>query len=126
MLVDGCAIYFSCCSTICCPALGTCYEWRMYRGVSSPSLVEVHVVFLSNRMHCHDDTLAAAGTVPTKFAAALVETPAMAEANKARTFLGRLGTPGDMAAAVAYLASDDASYVTGETVVVAGGMHSRM
>lgn len=50
----------------------------------------------------------------------------MAEANKARTFLGRLGTPADMAAAVAYLASDDAAYVTGETLVVAGGMHSRM
>ncbi len=32
----------------------------------------------------------------------------------------------DMAAAVAYLASEDASYVTGETVVVAGGMHSRL
>ena len=68
----------------------------------------------------------ATGTVPTKFAAALVETPAMAEANKARTFLGRLGTPQDMAAAVAYLASSDASYVTGETIVVAGGMHSRL
>ena len=32
----------------------------------------------------------------------------------------------DMAAAVAYLASEDASYVTGETIVVAGGMHSRL
>ncbi len=67
-----------------------------------------------------------AGTVPTKFAAALVETPEMEAANTARTFLGRLGTPEDMASAVAYLASDDASYVTGETIVVAGGMHSRL
>ena len=50
----------------------------------------------------------------------------MEEANKNRTFLKRLGTPGDMAAAVAYLASEDASYVTGETIVVAGGMHSRL
>ncbi len=66
------------------------------------------------------------GTVPTKFASALVETPQMEAANIARTFLGRLGTPEDMAAAVAYLASDDASYVTGETIVVAGGMHSRL
>lgn len=64
--------------------------------------------------------------MPTKFAAALVETPEMEEANKNRTFLRRLGTPGDMAAAVAYLASEDASYVTGETIVVAGGMHSRL
>ena len=44
----------------------------------------------------------AAGTVPTKFAAALVETPEMAAANKERTFLKRFGTPGDMAACVAY------------------------
>lgn len=32
----------------------------------------------------------------------------------------------DMAAAVAYLASDDASYVTAETLVIAGGMQSRL
>ncbi|CAK0784586.1 hypothetical protein CVIRNUC_007790 [Coccomyxa viridis] len=68
----------------------------------------------------------APGTVPTKFAAALVETPEMAAANKERTFLKRFGTPGDMAACVAYLASEDAAYVTGETIVVAGGMHSRL
>lgn len=66
------------------------------------------------------------GTVPTKFASALVETPEMEEASKNMTFLKRLGTPQDMAAAVAYLASEDASYVTGETIVVAGGMHSRL
>lgn len=42
------------------------------------------------------------------------------------TLLNRLGTTGDMAAAAAFLASDDASYVTGETLVVAGGMPSRL
>jgi dehydrogenase/reductase SDR family protein 4 len=31
-----------------------------------------------------------------------------------------------MAAAVAFLLSDDAGYVTGETLVVSGGMHSRL
>ena len=67
-----------------------------------------------------------AGTVPTKFAAALVETPEMEEMQKSRTWLGRLGTAGDMAAAVAYLASDDASYVTGECLAVAGGSFSRL
>ena len=70
--------------------------------------------------------LAPVGTVPTKFAAALVETPDMEAATRARTFLGRLGTPQDMAAAVAFLASADASYITGETLVVAGGMQSRL
>jgi 3-oxoacyl-[acyl-carrier protein] reductase len=36
--------------------------------------------------------------------------------------LGRLGTPGDVAAAVVYLASDEASWVTGATLHVNGGM----
>lgn len=37
--------------------------------------------------------------------------------------LGRLGTAADVAAAVTYLASDAASYVTGCTLHVNGGMH---
>lgn len=64
--------------------------------------------------------------MPTKFAAALVESPEMVEMQKARTFLGRLGTAEDMAAAVAFLASEDASYITGETLVIAGGGYSRL
>lgn len=43
-----------------------------------------------------------------------------------KTFLGRLGTTEDMAAATAFLASDDSSYITGETIVVAGGTPSRL
>lgn len=43
-----------------------------------------------------------------------------------KTLLKRLGTPQDMAAAAAYLASDDASYVTGETLIVAGGIPCRL
>ncbi len=39
-----------------------------------------------------------------------------------RIALGRLGQPEEVAAAVGYLASDDASYVTGHTLVVDGGI----
>lgn len=42
------------------------------------------------------------------------------------TDLKRLGTPQDIAGAVAFLSSPDAAYVTGETLVVAGGMQSRL
>ena len=67
-----------------------------------------------------------AGYVPTHFAAALVESPEERAKREAATMLGRLGTPEDMAAAVAYLASEDAAYVTAECLVIAGGMQSRL
>ena len=35
--------------------------------------------------------------------------------------MGRLGTPAEVAAVAAFLASDEASYITGETVVADGG-----
>jgi 2-hydroxycyclohexanecarboxyl-CoA dehydrogenase len=41
---------------------------------------------------------------------------------KSQTQLGRLGQPAEVAAAVAFLASDDATYVTGETLGVSGGL----
>lgn len=40
--------------------------------------------------------------------------------------LGRLGSPEEVAAAAAFLCSGDASYVTSETLVVAGGMRSKL
>jgi len=41
----------------------------------------------------------------------------------ARIPLQRLGTPDDVAAAVAFLASDEAAYITGQVLAVNGGMY---
>ena len=37
--------------------------------------------------------------------------------------LGRMGTPADVAAVVAFLVGEEASYITGETLHVNGGLH---
>jgi 3-oxoacyl-[acyl-carrier protein] reductase len=54
-------------------------------------------------------------------------TKSLAEAQVAKLVenipLGRLGQPGDVAAAVLYLAMPAAAYVTGNTIHVNGGMH---
>jgi 2-hydroxycyclohexanecarboxyl-CoA dehydrogenase len=38
------------------------------------------------------------------------------------TLMGRLGTPDEVAAAVEFLVSDAAGFITGETLGVSGGM----
>jgi dehydrogenase/reductase SDR family member 4 len=48
------------------------------------------------------------------------------EAALATVPMGRLGQPEEMAGVVAFLVSDDATYITGETITAAGGMPSRL
>ncbi|MGQ0570659.1 MAG: SDR family NAD(P)-dependent oxidoreductase, partial [Armatimonadota bacterium] len=48
--------------------------------------------------------------------------PKLAESLTRAIPLGRLGTPEDVAPAVTYLASDDARYVTGQTLSISGGL----
>lgn len=68
----------------------------------------------------------APGVVPTKFASALVATDSMRQHTIDKTLLRELGSPEKIASVVAMLASEDGSYITGETIVVAGGMQSRL
>ena len=61
---------------------------------------------------------------PGFIATAMTETlpDAQKEALNARIPMGRMGEGGDIGAAVAYLASKEAGYVTGQTIHVNGGM----
>jgi len=52
------------------------------------------------------------------------ETGESAEYQKARTALGRFGRPEEIAGAVAFLAGPDATYITGATLNVDGGMNA--
>ena len=64
----------------------------------------------------------APGTIATELAARAVLTSDEAKARiLSRTPMKRLGEPSEIADTVAYLASDAASYITGEIVVVDGG-----
>jgi NAD(P)-dependent dehydrogenase (short-subunit alcohol dehydrogenase family) len=64
----------------------------------------------------------APGTIATELAAKAVLTSEEAKARiLSRTPMKRLGEPAEIADTVAYLASDAASYITGEIVVVDGG-----
>ena len=62
----------------------------------------------------------APAVVKTKFATALYE--GREEQVSAAYPLKRLGVPGDVAGAVAFLLSDDASWITGQTLVIDGGV----
>lgn len=62
----------------------------------------------------------APGVVKTRFARALYE--GHEEEVASHYPLRRLGVPGDVASAVAFLASDDAAWITGQTIVIDGGI----
>jgi 3-oxoacyl-[acyl-carrier protein] reductase len=53
--------------------------------------------------------------------AASIDDPAFMEEYRRRLPLRRLGKPEDVAGAFAFLASDDAAFITGETLVIDGG-----
>jgi 3-oxoacyl-[acyl-carrier protein] reductase len=63
----------------------------------------------------------APGTILTESLAELYSQPGMTESVTAIIPAGRLGLPSDIAAAVEFLASPDAGFVTGQSLIVDGG-----
>jgi glucose 1-dehydrogenase len=62
------------------------------------------------------------GAIATPINTATLNDPAKKAMLLAGIPLGRIGVPGDVASAVAWVASDEASYITGTTIFVDGGM----
>ncbi|MBI2374344.1 MAG: glucose 1-dehydrogenase [Deltaproteobacteria bacterium] len=64
----------------------------------------------------------APGLVETRFARALLEADMIRDPLVARTPLGRVGQPEDISQAVLYFASDASAWVTGQVLVLDGGL----
>jgi glucose 1-dehydrogenase len=64
----------------------------------------------------------APGAIETPINTALLNDPAKLKALLSNIPLNRLGKPADVSSAVAFLASSDADYITGTTLVVDGGL----
>lgn len=61
------------------------------------------------------------GTITTEMSRPALENPAAQAGVRARTPLGRCGEASEIASVAAFLASDDASYITGQTIYPDGG-----
>ncbi len=90
-----------------------------YYGVSKAALIGLTVQLAAELSPTIRVNAIAPAVVKTKFAAALYEADEAAAA--AAYPLGRLGLPEDIGAAAAFLASADAAWITGQTLVVDGG-----
>lgn len=78
--------------------------------------VSIPIVYVVNRSDCCD------GSSFTQ----LYETKTAHDAAISTVPMGRLGETPEIAGVVSFLVSDDASYITGETIVASGGMPSRL
>jgi NAD(P)-dependent dehydrogenase (short-subunit alcohol dehydrogenase family) len=89
-------------------------------GVSKAALIQLTVQLASELGPGIRVNAVAPGVVKTKFATALYEGR---ESDVAAAYpMSRLGSPADVAGAVVFLLSDDASWITGHTLVVDGGV----
>ena len=64
----------------------------------------------------------APGVVRTRISEWVIDDPVLGAEYLKKIPLGRFGEPADVAQAVAFLASADAGYITGQTLILDGGL----
>ncbi len=89
-------------------------------GVSKAALIQLTAQLAAELGPDVRVNAVAPAVVKTAFASALYE--GREDTVAAMYPLGRLGEPADIAAAVAFLASPDAAWITGQTLVIDGGL----
>jgi dehydrogenase/reductase SDR family protein 4 len=97
------------------PMLGV-YGMTKTALLGMTSMLSNELVPRNIRVNC-----VAPGVIKTKFSEAIWETPSATD-----NPMKRIGTVEEVAASVAFLCSDEASYISGETLMIAGGIRSRL
>ncbi|XP_065221225.1 dehydrogenase/reductase SDR family member 4 [Planococcus citri] len=96
-------------------------------SVSKTALLGLTKVFADELAHDNIRVnCLAPGVIRTKFAKQIYESDVAHDTVLSQIPMGRIGEPSDVEGVAAFLCSDDAKYVTGETIVVSGGMRSRL
>ncbi|MEV5574537.1 glucose 1-dehydrogenase [Spirillospora sp. NPDC052269] len=108
-------------------------SWTLYRGMAAASVYSASKAAVLNLAQTLSSDLAdrkirvnsvSPGYIDTPMFRGAAPTDEEAAVYAGQVVTGRLGTSEDVARAVAFLASDDASYITGQDLVVDGGLVS--